>query len=128
MPEVVGLPFLVSEVADEMDIQRKDVKEVIDLFFDIIAEELAEGNTIKIGSYVKFGFAVSPAVKKGTMVRNPATGETQPSAGRPAKLRVTASPLGKIKAGAPGPASKIGKEILRQKEAAKKARAAKVAA
>jgi len=128
MPEVVGLPFLVSEVADEMDIQRKDVKEVIDLFFDIIAEELAEGNTIKIGSYVKFGFAVSPAVKKGTMVRNPATGETQPSAGRPAKLRVTASPLGKIKAGAPGPASKIGKEILRQKQAASSARKAKAAA
>src|SRR5215472_932931 len=128
MPEVVGLPFLVSEVADEMDIQRKDVKEVIDLFFDIIAEDLAEVNTIKIGSYVKFGFAVSPAVKKGTMVRNPATGKTQPSAGRPAKLRVTASPLGKLKTGAPGPATKIGKEILRQKEAAKKARAAKVAA
>jgi len=123
MPEEVRLPFLVSEVADEMDIQRKDVKEVLDLFFDIIAEELAEGNTVRVGSYFKFGFAVSPAVKKGTPVRNPSTGETMPSAGRPAKLRVTATPLSRIKAAAPTATSKVGKELLRQKQAAKEARA-----
>ena len=128
MPEEVLMPFLISEVADEMDIQRKDVKDVIDLFFDIIAEELAEGNTVKVGSYVKFAFAVSPAVKKGTPVRNPSTGETMPSAGRPAKLRVTATPLSKIKSGAPGPTSKIGRELLRQKLAASEARKAKAAA
>jgi len=124
MPEEVTMPFLVSEVADEMDIQKRDVKQIIDLFFDIIAEELAEGNTVRVGSYVKFGFAVTPAVKKGTPTRNPFTGETKPSAGRPAKLRVTTSPLARIKAGAPGPTSKVGKEILRQKQAAKKTKVA----
>jgi len=124
MPETVTLPFLISEVAEEMDVQKKDVKDVIEMFFDIIAEELAEGNTVRVGSYVKFGFAVSPALKKGTMVRNPATGETMPSAGRPAKLRVSASALSKLKANAPAPTTKVGKELLRQKQAASKARAA----
>jgi|SRR6516164_3019395 nucleoid DNA-binding protein len=124
MPEEVLLPFLISEVAEEMQIQKKDVKEVIEMFFDIIAEELAEGNTVKIGSYCKFGFAISPAVKKGTPVRNPATGETMPSAGRPARLRVNATPLSKLKRGAPGPSTKAGKELLRLKLAARTPRAA----
>jgi nucleoid DNA-binding protein len=117
MPEEVRLPFLVSEVADEMDIQRKDIKEVIDLFFDIIAEELAEGNTVRVGSYLKFSFAVSPAVKKGTPVRNPFTGQSQPSNGRPAKFRVAVRPLSRIKTAVPDSNSKVGKELLRQREA-----------
>lgn len=112
MPEEVRLPFLISETAEELDLQKRDVKEVIEMFFSIVAEELAEGNTVYLGSYVKLSFRATPAVKKGTMVRNPFTGETSKSEGKPASLRVKATPLSGLKTSAPAAGSKEGKELL----------------
>ena len=43
-----------------------------------------------------------PAIKKGTLVRNPATGETYPHAGRPVSWRVKLRPLSRLKAAAEG--------------------------
>lgn len=45
-----------------------------------------------------------PAIKKGTKVRNPATGEMIPSQGRPASMRVKAGPLVRLKRAAAGEA------------------------
>jgi nucleoid DNA-binding protein len=128
MPEGVRLPYLVREVSEELKVSQKDVKLVIDTFFMIIAEELAEGAEVTISPYVKFKYRVSPPLKKGTLVWNPATGEKQPSPGRPAKLAVRATPLSGLKVSTPGPTTKIGKSLISEFDAAKKARAAAAAA
>jgi len=124
MPEQVRLPYLVREVSEELKVSQKDVKEVIETFFVIIAEELAEGNEVTVSPYVKFKYRISPAVKKGTPVWNPATGEKQPSPGRPAKLGVRATPLSGLKTSVPGVTTKVGKVILDQFKTARDARAA----
>jgi nucleoid DNA-binding protein len=115
MPEEVRLPFLIGEVSEECQVSKSDVARIIKTFFEIVGEELREGNTVKITPYFKLTFRVSPAVKKGTPVRNPFTGETNPSPGRPAKLAVRATALSGFKTSAPPVTSKAGKEILAAK-------------
>ena len=119
MPENVRMPYLVREVSEELKVTQKDVKDVITLFFDIIAEELAEGNTVTVSPYVKFYFQAREPVKKGTMVMNPGLGEMVPSAGRPASISVKASTLSGLKTSTPGVTSKVGKTILNEKIAKK---------
>jgi nucleoid DNA-binding protein len=116
MPEEVRLPFLIGEVADEMQINKSDVQRIIKTFFEIIAEELKEGNTVKISPYLKLSFRVAAPVKKGTLVRNPFTQESAPSPGRPAKLSVRATALSGLKNSAPEPTSKVGKTVIASKK------------
>lgn len=128
MPEGVRMPYLVREVSEEIKVSQKDVREVIETFFLIVAEELAEGNAVTISPYVKFSYRIAPAVKKGTPVMNPALGAMQPSPGRPAKIAVKAAPLSGLKTSTPGINTKIGKAMVDEAKASRAARAAKVAA
>lgn len=50
----------------------------------------------------KINVRVRPAIRKGTMVRNPGTGQMQPSKGRPARKTVRLRPLVKLKRAAEG--------------------------
>jgi len=121
--DVVRMPYLVEEVAAELDMNKRHVKIVLDTFFTIIADELAEGNEVAVSPYVQFRYRISPAVKKGTMVWNPGTGERQPSAGRPAKISIRATALSGLKKNVPVAGTKAGKAILRERQAAKAAKA-----
>jgi nucleoid DNA-binding protein len=117
--ETVRLPYLVNEVAEELNVSKSEVRLVLDVFFEIIQEELAEGNTVHITPYVKFKHRISPAIKKGTMVRNPFNGTSSPSPGRPAKIGVTATVLSGLKKSAPSSTSPVGKSILAEIKAKK---------
>jgi nucleoid DNA-binding protein len=99
-------------VAEELGMQRSAVTKIIDEFFIQVATELEEGNEVVISGNLKFGFRVRKAVKKGTLVYNPATQEKQPSAGKPASIVVVVRPLKNLKTAAPDAKTKIGKEIL----------------
>jgi len=123
MPEEVRLPFLIGEVSEEMQISQKDVKTVLETFFQIVGEELAEGNTVYVGSWFKLSFRAKAAVKKGTMVRNPFSGEETRSPGKPAELSVKATVLSGLKTSAPGVKTEAGKAILDKLTANSKARA-----
>ena len=103
---------IAGEVADSVGVPRSQVVKIIDEFFSVIHDELAAGNEVQIAGNIKFGFRVRKAVKKGTLVYNPATQEKQPSAGKPASLVVTARPLKLLKNAAPGANTKIGKQIV----------------
>jgi hypothetical protein len=89
-----------------------EVKRTMDTFFQIMMEELAEGNEITLSPYVKFKYRVSPAIKKGTIVRNPFDGTTKPHPGRTALIGVKALALSAMKKSAPTAGSKEGKAIL----------------
>jgi nucleoid DNA-binding protein len=110
------MAYLIEEVAAELDWPKGEVKECINMFFQIAADELAEGNEVTT-PYVKFKLRVSPAIKKGTLTRNPSTGGTQPHPGRPAKLTVRAYPMRGLKRVLPDPASKESKKLIATIEA-----------
>jgi len=116
--DVVRTPYLIEEVAAELDWPKSDVRLAITTFFQIVADELAEGHEVAISPYLTFKFTSKAAVKKGTPVRNPFTGETQPSEGRPASVGVRARAGSGLKKGLPAGNSKIGKEIIASKKKA----------
>lgn len=103
---------IVATVAERLDWPKREVATVLDAALEAIGDELAQGNKVSLTGYITFGFAVRKAVRKGTPVRNPFSGETQPSAGRPTTLRVKAIVGRKLKERAPSAASKAGKAIL----------------
>ena len=121
----VTMTSLVRDTADELELPARRVKEIVDTFFDTIALELESGNAVRVGTWVKFSHRYQFPVKKGTMVRNVATGEQQPSAGRPDKIRIGARALKGLQDAAPSPKSKGGKPIA---DLAKNKRAARAAA
>jgi len=122
--EKIRMRELVQATSDEMGISTRDIREIVNVFFETIGAELGKGNEITISPYVKFAHTYVMPVKKGTMVRNPLTGTEQPSAGRPAKIRIRARALKGLQSMAPGPSSKAGKPIA---DAAKEKRAARAA-
>lgn len=122
---LVTMPSLVRETATELGLPASRVKEVVETFFDTVAIELEDGNDVRIGTYIKLSHRYQFPVKKGTMTRNPATGENVPSPGRPAKIRIGARALKSLQDAAPNPTTKAGKPIA---DKAKEKRAARVAA
>jgi len=122
--EKIRMRELVSETSAETGISTRDIREIVNAFFETVADELGKGNEVTISPYVKFAHTYVSPVKKGTMVRNPLSGTTQPSAGRPAKIRIRARALKGLQSMAPGPTSKAGKPIA---DAAKAKRAARAA-
>jgi len=113
--ENVRMPYLINEVASELDWSRSDVKRCVETFFQIVADELAEGNEVTLSPYVGFRYSYRAPIKKGTPVRNPATGESMPSNGRPASFGLRARPLSGLKKNLPAATSKNGKAIVAAK-------------
>jgi nucleoid DNA-binding protein len=111
MLEETTMSFVIGEVAAELDWPKGDVKDCLETFFQIVGDELAEGNVV-VTSHLRFYLGTVAAVKKGTPVRNPFTGETKPSPGKPAALTIKVKPRPKLKEALPDPASKEGKAIV----------------
>jgi nucleoid DNA-binding protein len=122
---LITMTALVRDTADEVGMTRKQVKEVVDAFFETVALELEDGNDVRVGTYLKLTHRYQFPVKKGTMVRNVATGEQQPSPGRPAKIRIGARALKGLQDAAPAPTTKAGKPIADKAKAKRAASAAK---
>jgi len=93
---------LINELAEyvpESTSSRKIAAAVLEGLNDIISRSVAPRG---IGEFVLPGMLKivtkkRAAVKAGTPVRNPATGEMMPSAGRPASMQVRARMLSKLK-------------------------------
>ncbi len=90
------------------EITSKDMRRLVtatmDGLVDAIQKSIRPGGT---GSFMmtktfKVTLRTKKAIKKGTMVRSPATGEMVPSKGRPASKRVKISPLVNLKKAATG--------------------------
>lgn len=63
---------LVREIAQEMEVTQKEVSKAVDVVFSVIADKVAEGETIRIAGFGTFG-VVDIAERTG---RNPQTGES----------------------------------------------------
>jgi DNA-binding protein HU-beta len=91
---------LVSEVAERSEMSRTDTKAVLEALEEVVLEELANAEKVRIGGVVQLVVRVKDATKarKG---RNPATGEEITIAPKPAAVTVRARPLAKAKAALP---------------------------
>jgi DNA-binding protein HU-beta len=67
---------VLSAIADGTGLPRSTVNDVVNGLFEVIGDELAKGNEINFTGQLKFGFRVTKAIKKGTLVRKPASGHT----------------------------------------------------
>jgi nucleoid DNA-binding protein len=91
---------LYDEIANRADYSRADVKRVIAALEEVVLEQIANAEKVKIGTVVQLDVRIRPATKKRPG-RNPATGEEITIAAKPASVTVKARPLAKAKAAAP---------------------------
>lgn len=91
---------LAAEVADRVGATRADAKRMLEALEEIVLEQIAEADKVKIGSVVQLEVRVRPATK-ARPGRNPATGEEITISAKPASVTVKARPLAKAKAAAP---------------------------
>jgi DNA-binding protein HU-beta len=91
---------LATAVADRADISRAEAKRILGVLEDVVLEELANAQKVRIGGVVQLTVRVRPA-QKARQGRNPATGEAITIAKKPAGVDVRARPLAKAKAALP---------------------------
>ena len=107
------IAHLVSYVEEQeeditAEISSKDMKKLItatmDGLTDTIQRSIRPGGigTFILSKTFKVSLKAKKAIKKGTMVRSPATGGVVPSKGRPASKRVKMNPLVNLKKAASG--------------------------
>ena len=91
---------LATAVADRADISRSEAKRVLGVLEEIVLEELANAQKVRIAGLVQLTVRVKPAQKK-RKGRNPATGEEITIAAKPASVDLRARPLAKAKSALP---------------------------
>ena len=89
-----------DEIADRAGASRADVKRVLTALEEVVLDQLADAEKVKIGTIVQLEVRVRPATKERPG-RNPATGEEITISAKPASVTVKARPLAKAKAAAP---------------------------
>jgi len=91
---------LADEVAQRTGMSRTEAKNVLAALDEVVLEQIADAEKVKIGSIVQREVRVRPATiaRPG---RNPATGEEITISAKPASVTVKARPLAKAKAAAP---------------------------
>jgi len=91
---------LIGEVAEKSDLSKSDVKAVLEALEEVVLEQLADAEKVRIGGVVQLNVRVKEATKarKG---RNPATGEEITIGPKPAAVALKARPLAKAKAALP---------------------------
>jgi len=95
---------LVGEVADRAGLTKGDTKAVLEALEQVVLDQLADAEKVRIGGVVQLTVRVKDATKarKG---RNPATGEEITIAPKPATVTVKARPLARAKAALPSVAA-----------------------
>jgi DNA-binding protein HU-beta len=91
---------LASEVADRSGLTKTDAKRVLEALEEVVLEQLADAEKVRIGGVVQLNVRVREATKprKG---RNPATGEEITISAKPAAVALKARPLARAKAALP---------------------------
>ena len=91
---------LASEVADRSGLTKSDAKAALSALEEIVLEQLADAEKVRIGGVVQLVVRVKEATKP-RQGRNPATGEEITISAKPASVALKARPLAKAKAALP---------------------------
>jgi DNA-binding protein HU-beta len=91
---------LASEVAERAGLTKADAKAALTALEEVVLEELANAEKVRIGGVVQLVVRVKEATK-ARPGRNPATGEEITISAKPASVGLRARPLAKAKAALP---------------------------
>jgi DNA-binding protein HU-beta len=91
---------LASAVADRAELSNTDAKRALAALEEIVLEQLANAEKVRIGGLVQLTVRVKPA-QKTRQGRNPATGEEITIAAKPASVDLRARPLAIAKTALP---------------------------
>jgi DNA-binding protein HU-beta len=91
---------LVSALAERTELSKSDAKRALAALEDVVLEEIANAQKVRIGGLVQLTVRIKPATKK-RQGRNPATGEEITIAAKPASVDLRARPLAKAKGSLP---------------------------
>ena len=91
---------LAAAVADGAEISKAEAKRVLGVLEEILLEELANAQKVRVAGLVQLTVRVKPA-QKARKGRNPATGEEITIAKKPASVDLRARPLAKARAALP---------------------------
>jgi DNA-binding protein HU-beta len=91
---------LASEVADRSGLTKGDARAALAALEEIVLEQLADAEKVRIGGVVQLVVRVKEATKP-RQGRNPATGEEITISAKPASVALKARPLAKAKAALP---------------------------
>jgi DNA-binding protein HU-beta len=91
---------LISEVAERSGLTKSDAKAALAALEEVVLEELANAEKVRIGGVVQLVVRVKEATKPRPG-RNPATGEEITISAKPASVALRARPLAKAKAALP---------------------------
>jgi DNA-binding protein HU-beta len=91
---------LAAEVADRAGLSKSDAKAALAALEDVVLEQLADAEKVRIGGVVQLVVRVKEATK-ARPGRNPATGEEITISAKPASVALRARPLAKAKAALP---------------------------
>jgi nucleoid DNA-binding protein len=91
---------LAAAVAERAGLSRAQAKDAIDALEEVVLDEIANAEKVKIGNLVQLTVRLKPPTK-AREGRNPATGETITIAAKPASVDVRARVLAKTKAALP---------------------------
>ena len=98
------MPLTQSQLADAVaaraDTTRADAKRFLTALEEVVLDEIANAQKVKIGSIVQFTVRLKPATK-ARQGRNPATGEEITISAKPASVDVRARALAKAKSALP---------------------------
>ena len=93
-------PQLAAALADRAGLSKADAKRALAALEDVVLDQLANAQKVRIGGLVQLTVRVKPATKK-RQGRNPATGEDITIAAKPASVDVRARPLATAKGSLP---------------------------
>jgi DNA-binding protein HU-beta len=98
--EEIVLPLtqsqLAGSVADRAEVTKAEAKRVLDALEEVMLDEIANAEKVKIGGLVQLTVRVKPA-SKARKGRNPATGEEITISAKPASVVLRARALTKAK-------------------------------
>jgi nucleoid DNA-binding protein len=120
------IPLTEAQFIDELlkrcdGMSKADVKLVVKAFKEEVVDCLTNGYKVSLSGLVRFEPKYVGEKKKGEMVRNPATGETQPRAASvPASFRAKAYASSAIAKQFPTTRSSVGKALATQLAPAKR--------
>ena len=87
---------LAGAIADRAEITKVQVKRVLDALEEVVLDEIANAEKVKIGGLVQLTVRVKPA-SKARPGRNPATGEEIMISAKPASVVLRARALTRAK-------------------------------
>jgi len=91
---------LAAAVAERADMSNADAKRALAALDEVVREQLADAERVRIGSLVQLAVRVKPA-QKSRKGRNPATGEEITIAAKPASVDLRARALAGAKTSLP---------------------------